>query len=78
MIFVLVIISVVLATPAAAQVSRTPAAKPGSTAQTPPPKKPALSEEDGTKARAANEAREKAWDAKMKRTMGTICRGCER
>ena len=33
-------------------------------------------EEAGKKARAANEARERAWDAKMKRMMGAICKGC--
>jgi hypothetical protein len=28
------------------------------------------------KAQKANEARAKAWDSKMQKTMGTICHGC--
>ncbi len=28
------------------------------------------------KAQAAAEARDKAWDSRMKRTLGSICQGC--
>ncbi len=36
----------------------------------------ATSEAAMLKAQQANEARSKAWDSKMHKTMGTICNGC--
>ncbi|MBK3423726.1 hypothetical protein HPY25_17690, partial [Methylobacterium sp. IIF4SW-B5] len=32
--------------------------------------------EASRKAQAATAARDKAWDARMKRTLGSICHGC--
>ena len=51
---------------------------PQSAATTPSTKKPKLSnsEVEATKVRAADEARQKAWDAKTKKSMSGICVGC--
>ncbi|GJD62756.1 hypothetical protein [Methylobacterium frigidaeris] len=42
--------------------------------------KPAVAKADGAetlrKAQAATAARDKAWDVRMKRTLGSICHGC--
>ncbi|MDP4023429.1 hypothetical protein Q8W71_12395 [Methylobacterium sp. NEAU 140] len=48
---------------------------PGAAAGTPLPR-PAGNEAAMIKAQKAAEARSKAWDAKMRRTMGSICHGC--
>jgi hypothetical protein len=76
------IIVLALATPAAAQAVKT-APKIDFGAQSPAPK-PSLSAEEekklgaamDQKRKAAEESKEKAWDARMKRIMGGICRGC--
>jgi hypothetical protein len=71
------IIALTLANPASAQVASRPAIQSGASVQT-PAKKPKLSdsEAEGAKARAANDAREKAWEARTKKAMGGICTGC--
>jgi hypothetical protein len=38
--------------------------------------RPNTTETQMLKAQKANEARAKAWDSKMQKTMGTICHGC--
>jgi hypothetical protein len=62
---------------ASAQVPGSPSTQSRGSVQT-PAKKPNLndSEFEAAKARAANEAREKAWDLRTKRLMSTICTGC--
>ena len=45
-----------------------------SSASAPAPKP--LSEAEMVKAQKAAEARSKAWDGRMRRTMGSICNGC--
>jgi hypothetical protein len=52
------------------------------TGQTKPPGNPSalpqrsVNEAEMAKAQKAAEARSKAWDAKMRHTMGSICHGC--
>ena len=41
-----------------------------------PPSQTANTEAEMIKAQKATEARNKAWDAKMRKTMGSICVGC--
>jgi hypothetical protein len=66
-----------LATSASAQVPDSPLPQSGGSVQI-PAKKPKLShlEFDAAKARAAMEARERAWDARTKKSMNSICTGC--
>lgn len=58
---------------ATGQTKPRPAATP--TSQSAPALKP-LSEAEMVKAQKAAEARSKAWDGRMRRTMGSICNGC--
>jgi hypothetical protein len=81
---VTVVIALALAFPAMAQDAKPP---PKIDFGGPGPKtkaKPTVSAQDAQKAgtaedekrRATDEAKQKAWDAKLRRTMSGICRGC--
>ena len=79
-------IALVLAAPAAAQDVRTPPRIDfgGQSTASKLKGKPSASPEDqkkpdaaiDAKRKAADESKQKAWDAKLKRTMSGICRGC--
>ena len=74
---VLASIMMLLATSIYAQDTRSPAPPARTRVQTSVTKpKPSMSDQEAAKTRAAAEAREKARDARMKRDMGSICRGC--
>ena len=79
-------IALALATPVAAQDTKTrPRIDAGGQTAAPKPKlKAAASPEEqkklddamSAKRKAADDAKEKAWDARLKRAMSGICRGC--
>lgn len=85
---VIVAIALAVATPVVAQNPPAPTTKPGPAVQPGAPAKkplPRISTEDAdkklgaanqAKRDAADVAKQKAWDAKMKRTMSGICKGC--
>ena len=83
---VTLVAALALATPAVAQDAK-PSPKIDSGVQSGAPKptaKPSVSAEEekklgaaiDEKRKAAEEAKQRAWDANMKRTMSGICRGC--
>lgn len=64
-------------TPAQRNVTSTGVTKPpGAAGKTGAPFTRASSEADMVKAQRAAAARDKAWDSKMRTTMGSICKGC--
>lgn len=81
-------VAVALATPASAQDARTPPNKSGSDVQSPvttPKPAPKVSsgeaenkagEDMAAQQQRADEAKQKAWDSRMKQIMSGICKGC--
>jgi len=63
-----------LTAPGGRRIAATGQTKPPGTAATGLPRP--INEAEMIKAQKAAEARSKAWDAKMRNTMGSICHGC--
>ncbi len=80
------VIVLALATPVAAQDAKTtprsdiggqsPASKPKAKPVPSPEEQKKLDAAMDAKRKAGDEAKQKAWDARLKRTMNGICRGC--
>jgi hypothetical protein len=82
----MLVITLVLATPVAAQVAKTtpridfggqsPASKSKAKPTDSPEEQRKIDAAIDSKRKAADDAKQKAWDARLKRTMSGICKGC--